>query len=78
MDFKCVFCNETFSKINEIFSHLKKNHKAVENTDRIGCLVNFSQQFVCSKSYLTFAGLKRHMEKCLDLKREQDQMVSSH
>lgn len=75
MDLRCNFCNEYFSEINGIFSHLRKVHKVIENDNRINCLVNFNDKTSCTKSYLTFAGLRTHMKSCIISKHQQDQMV---
>lgn len=73
MDFKCNFCDFLSDQINEMFVHLRKEHKVVENSDRIDCIVNF--QNGCRKSYLTFSGLRTHIKSCLKAKREQNQVV---
>lgn len=65
MDFKCNFCGDFASCATDIISHLRISHKIVENTDRICCVVNNS----CTKSYLTFSGLRTHMKKCVQNKQ---------
>lgn len=78
MDFKCNFCGFSSGEINEMFSHLRKEHKIVENSDRIKCIVNLEKQNSCQKSYLTFSGLRTHIKSCLKVKREQNQVVRIH
>lgn len=75
MDFKFTHCSILFLEMNEMISHLRKFDKVVENTDRISCLVNFKEESVCTKSYLTFSGLRTQMKQCLVLKHNEDQMV---
>lgn len=75
MDFKCNFCVFLSNEINEMFSHLRKEHKVVENSDRIECIVNFEKPNSCQRSYLTFSGLRTHTKSCLKSKREENQLV---
>lgn len=75
MDFKCNFCNFLSAQVNEMFLHMRKEHKIIENSDRIECIVNVQKQNSCQKSYLTFSGLRTHINSCLKLKCEQNQVV---
>lgn len=70
MNFKCNFCSVFFSEVNQIFSHLRKEHKVIENSERIFCPVNFNHGNSCKKSYLTFSGLRSHIKSCLLSKME--------
>lgn len=65
MDYKCNFCSKYFSQVKVIISHLKKDHKVIENTERIPCLVNFPDGIVCQRSYLSFSALQKHMKPCV-------------
>lgn len=75
MDFKCKNCSFSSDQINEMFSHLRKEHRIVENSERIECFVNFEKQNSCQKSYLTFSGLRTHIKSCLKANREQIHVV---
>lgn len=75
MDFKCNFCSFLSDQINDMFSHLRKDHRIVENSERIKCFINYQKQNCCQKSYLTFSGLRTHIKSCLEANREQIQVV---
>lgn len=75
MNFKCNFCSFLSDEVNEMFSHLRKKHKIVENSDRIKCIVNLQKQNSCQKSYLTFSGLRTHIKSCLKSKHAQNEAV---
>lgn len=75
MNFKCNICSVFSSEVNQIFPHLKKEHKITENSERIYCPVNFNHGNSCGKSYLTFSGLRAHIKSCLLSKVELAQSV---
>lgn len=75
MDYSCNLCLKHSSDVNDLVSHLRKEHKVMENTERIPCLVNFNDKNFCKKSYLTFSGLKTHMKLCVTSKRKRDELM---
>lgn len=69
MDFKCYLCFKEFSEVAEMISHLKKDHKLVDHSDRIPCLVNFENNRLCGRSYLTLNALRKHRKSCVSDKK---------
>lgn len=79
MNYKCYLCQELFEEIKSILSHLKREHKIVENSEQIKCLVNFGNAYHCKRTYHTFSGLKTHMKTCLkNRKPDEVTRVSLH
>lgn len=63
--FKCYLCNKLFDAEKKIFEHLKVIHNIKEHVE-IECVNNPP----CSKTFLTFQGLKKHLLKCVGRKIE--------
>lgn len=78
MDFKCNYCEAFFKDIDKAIHHIKKKHNIVENNDRIGCIVNFRKPDYCTRSYLTFGGLRKHIKSCVKIKHELDKTKVMH
>lgn len=75
-NYKCYECSQTFKEIKLILSHLKCVHFVKENLTQIHCVNNFTS-YKCSKSFLTFSGLRNHLNKCSSTGKEFDAMVNS-
>lgn len=63
--YKCYECNRKFTEFKDIASHLKIVHLVRDNVTQIQCVNHFSS-FVCSKKFLTFGGLRKHLNKCYE------------
>lgn len=62
---KCYICSSfetTSDKINDILSHLKKEHFVGKRHELINCVVKDSG---CEKKFQTCNGLKKHIKKCI-------------
>lgn len=73
MDYKCRNCEKEFEQIGDAVRHLKINHKIVEHSERISCIVNFPNSNYCKRSYLTINGLKTHVQSCVKTKHKLDE-----
>lgn len=72
MNYKCYLCRALFDETKLILTHLRKEHKIVENSDQIKCLVNFGNSNHCKRTYHTFSGLKTHMKTCLENRKPDE------
>lgn len=72
MDYICSNCKKEFNDINNIFQHLRSEHKISENNERIKCIVNFQKSDFCKRSYLTFSALRNHVKSCVRIKHKCD------
>lgn len=61
--YKCYLCNKKFNEIKLIFCHLRSVHTIKEKITQIKCVNNFIA-FKCTKTFLTYAALRSHLEKC--------------
>lgn len=61
--YRCFQCQNEFNNIKDIFSHLRNIHFVKEKVTQIKCVNNFSS-FKCTKTFLTFDGLRKHLDKC--------------
>lgn len=61
--YKCYDCSEIFDSTKTIVKHLKTVHKVKEKVNQIKCVNNFKMH-VCSRTFLTFDGLRKHLNKC--------------
>lgn len=61
--YKCYQCNEKFTDIKNTFSHLRNVHRIKDRMVQIKCVNNFND-FVCTHTFLTFDGLRKHLPKC--------------
>lgn len=70
--FVCTVCSISFSEINEIIKHLKKVHSFKDGKQKISCVVDFGQEPACTKTFLTFSGLKNHVKSCVLLTQKRN------
>lgn len=73
--YKCYECGEKFNGIKYVFHHLKNVHSVKETVMQIKCVNNF-ETHVCSKTFLTFDGLRMHLDKCYSDNKKMDEMVN--
>lgn len=74
-DYKCYECNQIFNELKLVISHLKFVHFVEEKSTQIRCVNNFDL-YKCSKTFLTFSGLRNHLAKCNTNGKEFDAMVN--
>lgn len=72
--FKCYECNHRFSDSKTVFAHLKHVHMVKEKVSQLKC-INFFDFYKCDKIFLTFAGLRNHLNKCISTGKEFELMV---
>lgn len=72
--FKCYECGQTFAEVKTIITHLQSVHLIKEKLNQIKCVNNFNK-YACSKTYLTFASLRKHLEKCYSIGLQFELMV---
>lgn len=72
--YKCYECGEKFNETKYIFHHLKNVHKIKEREMQIKCVNNF-ETHICLRTFLTFDGLRKHLDKCYLDNKKLDEMV---
>lgn len=72
--YKCYYCTEIFDSTKTIFKHLQTVHRVKEKVNQIKC-VNHFKMHVCSRTFLTFDGLRKHLNKCYWNGRKFDEEV---
>lgn len=70
-DYKCRFCATVFNDLNEITKHLKSAHNVKQGKGKIYCCVNRSS---CPSYFLSFSGLKNHVNKCAKTRYDDDKL----
>lgn len=70
MDFKCFKCEKKFNDGQQALSHLRKDHKIKENTEKMRCLRNNN----CTKTYLTYSGLRIHIQSCVKIINNENEV----
>lgn len=71
MNFICFQCKREFIDSKTAISHLRKTHKIKEKTIQLKCLVNNKN---CQKSYLTYSGLRYHIDSCYKEARKENKV----
>lgn len=77
-NFKCYECKQKFTDIKSVISHLKNIHSVKEKLSQIKCVNDFSinnLSYQCSKVFLTFSGLRKHLVQCCPIGKQFDLMV---
>lgn len=72
--YKCYECSEIFHTTRTIVKNLQNIHKFKEKVNQIKCVNNFKIH-VCSRTFLTFDGLRKHLDKCYLNGRKFDEEV---
>lgn len=72
MTFACYKCREEFENIPNIFKHLKTVHNLNKNKEKIKCVMKNS----CSKSFMSFDSLRKHLKICEENDIEQIEDIS--
>lgn len=72
--YKCYECGKKFNETKSVVDHLKKDHKIKEKVMQIKCINNFDTH-VCSRTFLTFEGLRKHLNKCYSDNKTMGEMV---
>lgn len=72
--YKCYKCDIKFNETKNVIDHLKKVHKIKEKVMQIKCVNNFDTH-VCSQTFLTFDGLRKHLKKCDSDSKKVNEMV---
>lgn len=72
--YRCYECERKFTDLNLVFSHLKNVHFVKKKLMQIKCVNNFSS-YKCSNVFLTFNGLRKHLDKCYSIGKEFDSRV---
>lgn len=72
--YKCYECNHVFSTEKSVFDHLRSFHQIRERVVQIKCVNNFIS-FKCSHTFLTFNGLRKHLDRCYSKGKTFDEEV---
>lgn len=69
--YKCYICNQRFSDCKTVIAHLKCVHMVKEKVSVLKCI----KFYKCNKTFVTFAGLRNHLTKCILTENEFEHMV---
>lgn len=69
--FKCYECHQRFSDSKTVIAHLKHVHMVKEKVSELKCI----KFYKCNKTFLTFTGLRNHLDKCILTENEFQHMV---
>lgn len=72
--YQCYQCSESFEEIKNIVHHLKNTHNVKDGATQIKCVNNF-HTYTCVKTFLTFDGLRKHLNKCYSENKAEDEKV---
>lgn len=72
MNFECKLCHTDYSTNNDAVKHYKISHNS-EDGIQIDCTVKNS---TCGRSFKSFQGLKKHVQKCLSEREAVPLLVS--
>lgn len=61
--YKCYQCDDCFPTIKNIFDHLRAVHNVKDKLFSIKCVNNF-KFYKCSSTFLSFNGLRSHLDGC--------------
>lgn len=65
--YQCFLCESIFSEIRIAIQHLRNAHNIKEKVSVIKCIAG---NVACIKTFQTWSGLKKHVEKCIKDVRE--------
>lgn len=60
MESRCFLCDLSSNNHSIIIKHLRIIHNVRESIQTINCIASVK----CAKSFLTFKGIQKHLEKC--------------
>lgn len=73
--FRCYECSANFDGTKKLIDHLKKVHKIKEKVMQIKCGKKLHTH-ICSRTFLTYDGLRKHLNKCYSDNEKTDEMVT--